>query len=56
MKLAGAGGVAVFRRAVSFEWSHEYKVTTQMLMRKVKINRMMKKMTGEAPEVRSDLI
>ena len=24
------GGVAVFRRAVSFEWDHEYKVTTMM--------------------------
>ena len=35
--------VAVFRRAVSTEWSHEYKVTTLMLMRELKMhkNRMM---------------
>ena len=35
--------VAVFRRAVSTEWSHEYKVTTLMLMRELEMhkNRMM---------------
>ena len=42
MKLVGAGGcVAVFRRGVSFEWSHEYKVTTLMLMRKAKMIKMI---------------
>ena len=42
MKLVGAVGcVAVFRRGVSFEWSHEYKVTTLMLMRKVKMIKMI---------------
>ena len=42
LKLVGAGGcVAVFRRGVSFEWSHEYKVTTLMLMRKAKMIKMI---------------
>ena len=33
--------MAVFRRGVSFEWSHEYKVTTLMLMRKAKMIKMI---------------